>query len=416
MLSFAASDNAQNVLENIRRKVAEQLTKSANYACVETLDRSYLRSTRPGSLVCGAEDPVDLQEVMHDRLRLNLAVSDGAEIFSWHGENKFTSSDIDKIVRGGPISSGSFVGFLRNIFFVRGVAFKYRGEGTEHGRTVERFDYAVATPVSHFRVEGAKNKYATVAFHGSFSSDPSTFDIVRLKVTAGRIPFGLNICATDSEVYYQIALISGRPTLIPRNYELKIDDSTHLHTVSKGEYVDCHEFRAESKLRFDSPQYRNQTLQPAVPDPWLPGGLDLQVELTTPVDGKTMFTGDAIAGVLTSPVRNGQGKLLLQANATVHGVITQLQTFYVPEPHSALRIQINSARFGNDSYRLRAFHRLSEKERRATLSVFGGVLTDEAKTEIEQGTIFVHSSRLRFDRLRGDWRTDAPPEGEQRDP
>jgi len=331
----------------VRHKVAEQLTKSANYACVETLDRSYLKSTRPGSLVCGAEDPVDLQEVMHDRLRLNLAVSDGAEIFSWHGENKFTSSDIDKIVKGGPISSGSFVGFLRNIFFVRGVAFKYRGKGTEHGKTVERFDYAVATPVSHFRVEGAKNTYATVPFHGSFSSDAITFDIVRLKVTAGRIPFGLNICATDSEVYYQIANISGRPTLIPRTYELHIDDNTHLHTVSKGEYAECHEFRAESKLRFDSPQDRNQTLQQTTPDPWLPSGLDLIIELTTPIDGKRMFTGDAVEGLVISPLRSVQGKLLLPPNATVHGVITQLQTFYVPEPHSSLRIQINSARYSS---------------------------------------------------------------------
>jgi hypothetical protein len=404
-------------LANVRRKVTEQLGKSANYACVETLDRSYLKSTRPGAIACGAEDAADLQEVMHDRLRLNLAVSAGAEIFSWHGENKFTSSDIDKIVKAGPISSGSFVGFLRNIFLARDIRFKYRGNGTEHGVAVERFDYAVATPVSRFRVEGAQNRYATVPFHGSFSADATTFHILRLKVTAGRIPFGLNICSTDSEVHYQMANISGIPTLIPRSFELHVDDDTHLHTVSRGEYAECHEFRAESRVRFDAPQAYKQTPQETALDPWLPSGLDLHVELTTAIDEKTMFTGDTVEGVLTAPVRTEQGKLLLPANATLRGVITQLQTFYVPEAHSSLRIQFNSARFGINGYRLRAVHKLSEKERRTTLSVFDGVLTDQAKSEIEQGTIFVHSDRLRLDRrFRGDWRTALPAEGDQRNP
>lgn len=397
--------------------MTEQLAKSSNYACVETLDRTYLKPTRPGAIACGAEDTADLQEVMHDRLRLNVAVSAGAEIFSWHGENKFSSSDIDRIVKGGPISSGSFVGFLRNIFFAPGVAFRYRGKGTERGTTVEKFDYAVAAAASRFRVEGAGNRSAIVPFHGSFSADAATFDIVRLRMTAGRIPFGLNICATGSEVHYQIAEISGVPTLIPRSFELHIDDDTHLHTVSRGAYADCHEFRAESRVRFDTPQDYGQKPQQTNLDPWLPSGLDLRVELTTPVDEKTMFTGDAVEGVLIAPVRTEKGEVVLPVNATLRGVITQLQTFYVPEAHSSLRIQFNSAKFGNNGYRLRAIHKLSDKERRATLSVFDGILTNEAKNQIEQGTIFVHSDRLRLNpRFRGEWRTGPPTESEQRTP
>ncbi len=417
-ISFATgSRRANDLLANIRRKVTTQLAKSANYTCLETLDRTYLKSTHPGPLACGAEDTPDLKEIMHDRLRLNMAVSAGAEIFSWHGENKFTSSDIDKIVKGGPISTGSFVGFLRNIFLSPGVAFRYRGKGTEHGVVVERFDYAVAKGISGFRVEGGGNKQAIVPFHGSFSADAATFDILRLKVTAGNIPFGLNMCATSSEVHYQIAEISGIRTLIPRSFELHIDDDTHLATVSRGEYTDCHEFRAESKLRFDAPQDYHETPQQINTYPWLPPGLDLHVELTTPVDERSMFTGDAVEGFLTAPVRNEQGEVLLSANATLRGVITQLQTFYVPEAHSSLRIQFNSARFGGIGYRLRALHKLSDKERRNTLSIFGGILTDEAKSEIQQGTIFEHSDRMRLDRrFRGEWRTAPPADGEQRTP
>ncbi len=417
VVSSPSGRSPQELLENVRHKVSQQLAKSANYACVETLDRTYLKGTHPSAIACGAEDTTDLQEVMHDRLRLNLAVSEGAEIFSWHGENKFTSSDIEKIVKGGPISSGNFVGFLRNIFFAPGVKFRYRGKATDHGIAVARFDYAVGKPASRFHVEGAENRYAIVPFHGSFSANAATFDIVRLKVAADRIPFGLNICSADSEVHYQIADISGMPTLIPQSFELHIDDDTHLYTVSRGEYADCHEFRAESKLRFDAPQDYNQRPQQTTLDRWLPPGLDLHVQLKTPVDEKTAFTGDGVEALLTAPLRTKEGETLLPVNATLRGIITQLQTFYGPPAHSSIRIQFNSARFGNKGYRLRAVHKLSDKERKIVLSMYGGLLTSEAKTEIEQGTIFVYSDRLRLDhRFRGEWRTAQPAEVEQRTP
>ncbi len=59
---------------------------------------------------------------MHDRLRLDVAVSEGNEIFSWHGGSKFSSAGVNGVVKSGPISSGSFVGYLRNILFTQGVA------------------------------------------------------------------------------------------------------------------------------------------------------------------------------------------------------------------------------------------------------------------------------------------------------
>jgi hypothetical protein len=98
-----------------------------------------------------------------------------------------------------------------------------------------------------------QNQSAIVPFHGSFEADASTFELIRLKMTADKIPMGLKICRAESEVSYQMANIFGVRTMIPESFELQVDDDTHVHTVSRGEYSRCREFRAESKVRFDNP-------------------------------------------------------------------------------------------------------------------------------------------------------------------
>ncbi|MDQ2713006.1 MAG: hypothetical protein M3Y24_12400 [Acidobacteriota bacterium] len=220
--------DAHVLLENIRRKVVEQLSRSANYTCIETIDRTYYRDMRRPSAACEGVDEVWRQEMMHDRLRLNVAVSKGGEIFSWRGENNLSTSKVDKIVQGGPISSGGFVGFLRNVFTVPGVKFTYRGESKEDHAVSERFDYAVGEAISLYRVEGAGNQSAIVPFHGSFSANASTLELNRLEIIADKIPMGLRICSADFGVHYQIAAILGNNTLIPASFDLRIQDQTHF--------------------------------------------------------------------------------------------------------------------------------------------------------------------------------------------
>jgi len=113
---------AQEVFNRARENVARQLLAVANYTCVLTVDRTLYAEPGRFTAGCAVADRITEKPFMHDRLRLDVAVSEGDEIFSWHGGSRFSSAGVTDIVKAGPISSGSFVGYLRNILFTQGVA------------------------------------------------------------------------------------------------------------------------------------------------------------------------------------------------------------------------------------------------------------------------------------------------------
>ena len=350
------------------------------------------------------------EQVMHDRLRLDLTVSRGAEVFSWHGNTGFTSPSIQKIVQGGPVSSGSFVGLMRNIFTTPGVSFTFRGSAKESGTEVVRFSYSVEKKISQLRVEGAEGRWAIVPYRGSFSADARTFELDHLKIEVDKLPSDLKICSTATEVRYQTVDIFGTRTLLPRKFELSINDDSSLHTVSRGEYSQCHEFRTESRVRFDAPDYAVKEDAERAVEKILPPGLELQVALATAIDSKTAFAGDAVEATLTAPVRNSKGETVLPVNTVLRGVITQLSTFFVPQTYDVLRIEFNSATVAGRRYRLRATHQPTGKDKQLLTSIYGRPLTLADEQDLDGGTILIRSSHVRLDqRFRGEWRTVTLP-------
>ncbi|MDQ2841391.1 MAG: hypothetical protein M3Y72_10215 [Acidobacteriota bacterium] len=407
---FASAATPHQILEHIRLAAAEQIAKSGNYSCLETIERTYYRGFASRSGACEGADISASTEIMHDRLKLNIAVSGGTEIFAWHSESKFSNQDIDKIVQGGPISSGSFVGFLHNIFVEPGIEFTYRGTSREAGAQVDKFDYKVRKSVSSFRILGAANRSAIVPFHGSLTANAATFELTSLKIVADDIPLDLKICATDSELHYQLTDIAGTQTLIPRTYKMRIADVTNIQTVSRSEYSRCHEFRAQSTLRFDDPGKLAETVSQSVAEQEIPAGVNLKIALLTTIDEKTSFTGDPVDAILLAPAQNAQGETLLSRNTELHGIITEMQTFYVPETYHSLRIQFRSASFEGKKYLLRAIHKASSKETKTITSLFGQLPAPSDILEIEGGTFYIRSGHLHLNqKFKGEWETVALP-------
>ena len=107
------------VLEQARTRLQAMALNLERYVCVETIDRSYYRRVAPRKApalpeppaACApppANDPYQLATT--DRVRLEVTVSEGAELHSWPGATRFDERRIIREVgqngnkgNGGPL-------------------------------------------------------------------------------------------------------------------------------------------------------------------------------------------------------------------------------------------------------------------------------------------------------------------------
>jgi hypothetical protein len=397
LCACAAAQEPAEILGRIRHNVTAQISRSANYTCVETVERNYY-FLPPAGGACVRASAGTAKPYLRDRLRLDVAVSSQSEIYSWHGENNFTSTSVAEVVRSGPISSGGFVGYLMNIFLQPNISISYVGQSNNS----YNFQYDVSLPNSKYQTPTGKG-YARIPFHGTFSADATSFQLKDLVVTGNDFPEASDICFAESQVRYQIAHISGGDSLIPSGFLLSIGNRTSsLFTESRGAYSECREFKGESTLVFDASGQPSKALEPnpAAKQKMGPGKI-LHIKLTTPIDDRTSFTGDPVEGIVEGPWRS----------ATVRGVITELATRYDPATHYYLKIEFKQMTADGQVYSLRALHKPTGKEASKLYFLFGENLPDDVRQEIRQGTIVLYAKHLRLGRgFTGDWVTVEAPQ------
>ena len=196
---LCAADDWHQALHRIRQTVDIAVGRSDNYICVQDLARFYYLA--PTSAMACRQPPAipSVPKRVEDRLKLDVAVSQGSEIYSWHGEHKFSASSVGDVVRQGPIASGSFNGYLRNIFGERGVVFIYRGRSTLNGTAMDNFEYEVPLAASHYEIQSGK-AFEVAPFHGSFSARTDTSELYSLTVTANAEDVSLkaSICSAQT--------------------------------------------------------------------------------------------------------------------------------------------------------------------------------------------------------------------------
>ena len=408
-MACAGAEDPEEILRQVKKNVSEQIAESANYACTETLIRSYFRPITALSAACGpASPPPQRKQFARDQLRLDVAVSKDAELYSWHGENQFSSNRISDIVETGPISSGGFVGYLQNIFLGKGIEFTYTGTSSLNGKQLFNFDFVVSKEASAYTIL-VGTEYQVVPFHGSFGASGGNFELVTLKVVPDEIPFGSNMCSAQTEIHYQLAPISGRDALIPESFQFTVDDDQHVYIVSRGQYQQCHEFRSESTLRFDySDAESHSGVLPAGITERVPAGVTLHLALTTPVNNDNSYAGDPVDAVLLAPVKLPGASGEIPRGARVHGVITQFDSRLEPSEHFFLKIVFERITAANKSYTLLAVHKPSGKELDKITPLFGGIVPKPVMIKLNEGMMIIPGKRLDLDqRFKGEWRTVA---------
>lgn len=157
----------------VRMHMADVLRNQPNYTCVETIER-YSRNSG------------QLNFSLEDRVRLEVALIDGGEMFAWPGSEKFEEAGIEgleKLIPGGIAGSGNFASDTRRMFLDGAAQIEYRGADSLAGDLglLERYDFRMPRAVSgyNFRMRGISK---IVGYHGSFWAEQGSFDFRRLDV------------------------------------------------------------------------------------------------------------------------------------------------------------------------------------------------------------------------------------------
>ena len=339
----AALDRARAGLENMTRRLAR-------YACVETVERRYYQPPPAGAgAACDRIEqarrsraaPLTLDAT--DRLRLEVTLAEGREIHAWPGATRFDARNVDQIIHGGPIGTGSFGAHLVGVFDNPGVEFQFAGGAPAGKGTWLEFRYRVPLAASQYRVRTG-SAWQPIAYAGSFWIDAATLDLQRFTIEASALPEGSNMCRVESSLDYHRVRIGDGDVLLPRQAQMQIVMSDAAETSSLTTFGSCHEYQVESELHFDAepPEAAAAARLPVHAPMTLPLGLPVVLSLTDAVDTDTAAVGDPVSAAIAKPVREpATGRVLIAAGTLVKGRITRLEHHYYPQPYFLVAFSFN---------------------------------------------------------------------------
>jgi hypothetical protein len=341
-----ADPDPEELFQKVRAKVLADVSHVPRYTCVQTVNRAQYRlqyAVQPTScraaIALRAQQPPSGFLLVRDRLRLDVAVVDGAETFSWAGARRFETSRVDDLVKSGATGSGEFVSYLNSVFGHDTDSISYIGQST--------FAFNVPLEKSHYsyRSEGPDR---TLAYHGFFLVDPASAELKRLTVVADDFPAQEAACRViDTMDYHRVKMANG-DFLLPEAVTMDVLFNEGIEARNEINYSDCHEYAGESTIRFDDDvntiarAAETPKIDADAPAPELPKGLHFRIGLTSPIHSETAAAGDAVTGVVLHEVKDRKLGIVARENDVVHGRILQLEHHMVPFPRWLLAIRFDT--------------------------------------------------------------------------
>ena len=354
-----ATDPAE-VLDSVRAKIRAAMKHLPKYACLQTVDRTYYAppAVRPGGTSCdqlSADKGKSLKPLRvnaADRLRIEVAQGMDKEIHSWPGASRFDLTEIDQIVDNGPFATGSFGGYLGDIFDNDSVQFDYRGESRRDNKRVLVFGFAVAPEVSHYEVRTG-DSWVTTAYSGTFEVEADSVEISRVTIQTTELPEESGLCEATSTLDYEYFRIGEGSFLLPRQNQLRLILRDGNETNNSVVFSGCREFRVRSKLRFDNPIDKLEVATaPGRPRSPLPSGLGVDLRLNAPIDTDTSAAGDVVSATLVHAVHAFRtDEILIPAGAVVHGRISRIEHHFSPAEYWLIGFAFESVEFNGESSR-----------------------------------------------------------------
>jgi hypothetical protein len=296
------------LMAHVRSKILRNLATLPNYTCLQTIERSIQVSPRKKARVL-------------DRIRLEVAVVHGKELFAWPGSRRFLDTEIADMVGGGAISTGAFALLAKSIFQSSAAQFTYIGEVDFKKRKAHQWDFTVPQMLSKYTLR-VGDREAVVGYHGSFWADAESLDLLAITSFADGIPPHLELDAASDMVEYTQAKIGEEMFLLPAMAELRLVSTLGPASVNRTEFGSCRRYSGESTLLFDDPDLEGKQAQPErVLN--APAGLEFEVVLETDIRHGEHAIGDPVIAKLVRPLKIGTG-ITAPKGAAIRGRLTYL--------------------------------------------------------------------------------------------
>jgi len=301
------------LVQRVRYHMGRMLTSLPNYTCLQTIERSERVSPRK-------------KPTINDVVRIEVALLDGKELFSWPGTGRFVDTEISQMVKGGAIGTGSFGLHARAVFMGASAKYKYEGTETYKGRNAHKWTFIVPQERSGYHVRDGINE-AVVGYSGTFWVDVATLDALRLEVHADDIPSYMRLASTNDAVEYQRVRIGSEDFLLPAKSELNMSDRSGNDNTNRTTFSQCRQYSGESRLIVDEDEVTAEAAaEPRQPERVMdaPPGLMLELALESEIKFRDAAVGDPITAILQRPVKMGSG-VVIAKGAVVHGRVTHIR-------------------------------------------------------------------------------------------
>jgi hypothetical protein len=319
-------------LVRIRQRMNQNQNRVPNYTCLETITRS---RRPPRSLVIsrnGGRGPFR----RHDIVRLEVAEADHQEFFASPGAYNFTETDISTFVTGGLIGNGLFTGFAREIFSPSRATYQFIGEANVAGRLLLRYDYQVSLLVSNYRLKSLGE--AIVGYHGSFWTDPKTFDTVRLDIHADDIPYAVGVLAASTRIDYGPVRIGAVDVLLPQSAEMTMLLFNDMEERNNIAFTHCKEYGVDSAISFDAPAVSPSIAPPPPKEIEIPAGLVLATQLETALDSNIAGRGDRVRARVETDLKY-KSAVLIPQGTIVTGRIRTFDRYLSPSHYFLVALE-----------------------------------------------------------------------------
>ncbi len=338
------------LIESTRAQVLSDLQKLPKYTCVQTVNRARYEFVNNVPGRCVIDPRMARPLAWMDRYKLDVTISENAEIFSWAGARRFEAEDAQDIVGGGLTGTGDFGQFLLTVFGKTGPRFTYLRTERVEGRELAayRFEVPFAASTYEIRVGPKVETGGVVEYEGKIWVDPKTGALVRMSIEVPNPPAKTEICRLDTTIDYSHVKIGDASVLLPSLTVLQLWDADGARLENRTTYSSCRAFGSESVFRADADEASDGAAPARVMSVGaaLPAGLGVKILLRSKIDGETSFAGDAIEGEVVEAVLGRNKKVLIPVGALVEGRVVQLEQHFQPATYWSVGLRFQSVVVG----------------------------------------------------------------------